>query len=549
MPDSVTLEYHLADLPTAQHKAGLAGLLLLIEDLRERGRDDLPNVELTAHSAQITLTKAQLQIVFDDWYDAAWEEEFRKSKSQKKAPKKVEAIEIHRDGKTIKEKRYVYDNTPPAGQVLQRWFPGGSKSPWLKLWRDMLWSVPRVKPTTRNEWKRRANREPTRVATELWPHLLRDVSGSKKSGAIPVKGTLFLGAQEKNEELVPFCVEARNVLLLHFWSIVSPIFAPNKIVAKKDGRSKQRVFRKESAGFLIVVPEVADLSVFTESISRYWKERPEGESSYRGWPSRCFIDVPEESAIRFMTDITQHRVRDEQETISSIASFDLFHAQQKGQNAKLLLVENIRLPHSLLQRYLQFSDAAANPIYKSLRITNLLDNRRWHDGASRYLDHYPAEFFVKPGSVPKIKPFGRDARLQFEQIEEQLKEDPMSAEEDDLIARRVYRLVGNYVRRRAEERKRRGGGEGEREAKEKVAFDTFLAIRGRSIDDFPNYFTGSLCSVPQFVGKEDEFLMLGNALTRDPERIRTLTMLALSAHAWAPKPKGDDTAGAQGAQS
>jgi hypothetical protein len=33
----VTLHYHLSDLPTAQHKAGLAGLLLLIESMRQRG--------------------------------------------------------------------------------------------------------------------------------------------------------------------------------------------------------------------------------------------------------------------------------------------------------------------------------------------------------------------------------------------------------------------------------------------------------------------------------------------------------------------------------
>ena len=40
----LTLSYSLFDLPSAQHKAGLAGLLLLIDSLRQRGADPLPDM-------------------------------------------------------------------------------------------------------------------------------------------------------------------------------------------------------------------------------------------------------------------------------------------------------------------------------------------------------------------------------------------------------------------------------------------------------------------------------------------------------------------------
>ena len=66
--DSVTLEYDLMTLPTAQHKAGLGGLVLSIQEMndpsRHRGDDgldrdaDVPELKwLSDTSVEITLTE------------------------------------------------------------------------------------------------------------------------------------------------------------------------------------------------------------------------------------------------------------------------------------------------------------------------------------------------------------------------------------------------------------------------------------------------------------------------------------------------------------
>ena len=66
------------------------------------------------------------------------------------------------------------------------------------------------------------------------------------------------------------------------------------------------------------------------------------------------------------------------------------------------------------------------------------------------------------------------------------------------------------------------------ERKTKVAKDAFLAVRARTGADFIEYFVSTLCSVPQHL-PEETFITLSKQLYLDTDRVRTLTLLALSA--------------------
>ena len=74
-PERITLTFDLHDLPTAQHRAGLAGLILQIDSMGPDGsngiRERIPDIEeLTPTSATITFTRDSMQGVFDDLYAA-----------------------------------------------------------------------------------------------------------------------------------------------------------------------------------------------------------------------------------------------------------------------------------------------------------------------------------------------------------------------------------------------------------------------------------------------------------------------------------------------
>ncbi len=158
-PSEISLSYNLFDLPTAQHKAGLAGLLLLIDSLQQRGLGPLPVVsDFGATSVTLTFSQEALQTVFDDLYDAEVRETVVKQKWKGAPPKREETDETsdRKTGKTKKSKVYVYDTVIPKAAFLEHHYPGDENG-WLKLWRDMLWNTVRGRPTTRIVYEERAD--------------------------------------------------------------------------------------------------------------------------------------------------------------------------------------------------------------------------------------------------------------------------------------------------------------------------------------------------------------------------------------------------------
>src|ERR1017187_5648863 len=146
----VTIRYDLFDLPTAQHKAGLAGLVLAIRSLKNRSENDpeaippetVPEIVEgpTATGVTILFKAATLQTLFDDLYDAKMVEVAVKSKWHNTEPKRIDEV-VEEDPETKKQtksKRFIYDQIQPRGHFLRQNLPTGMAldRDWLKLWRD-----------------------------------------------------------------------------------------------------------------------------------------------------------------------------------------------------------------------------------------------------------------------------------------------------------------------------------------------------------------------------------------------------------------------------
>ncbi len=210
-PTSIEVRYDLHDLPSAQHKAGLAGLLLQIENMRERrdagqlGSDrEVPEVvEQTATTVVVRFTERSAQDLFDDLYAAETAEVRSKSKWQGAVEKRQD---VNPDPKPDEPRRwYVYDTVQPTGHFLRN-FTGGDKEVWHKLWRDMIYAVPRNKPTTRQAYKSRANNQPTKEGSDAWKALLaREKARAKGTQATAeLAGSLMLAVQAITAEGIPF---------------------------------------------------------------------------------------------------------------------------------------------------------------------------------------------------------------------------------------------------------------------------------------------------------------------------------------------------------
>lgn len=545
--ESITLTYDLFELPSAQHKAGLAGLLILLESLKAREIKNIPGHKLIGLlGVTVELTEQTLGVLLDDVYDAKWVEKQSPTKWAGKEPKRIDLIKRADSEESAKpEKRFIYDDFEPSGNAFAFWLQGGRTSPWLKLWREMLWGVLRAQPATRGEYEKRANEKPVDLTAKLWGSLAkaRDARTKGKFKTESIAGSLFVGAQDANAERVSFVGQIEHNFLLHFWQFSAPLFVP-QIVDLKTGQ-------REYAGYLLVIPEVKNLPQYVEDMVGYWKSLAPDTSGYR--PRDALIDLPQEGGLEFLYHLARFRTNT-LDVAYDVSAVELYHLQKQGNNVRMLAAERILPNARVLAQYESIRGVRANPYYKGLRIRNLLSEDPWHHGVDALFAHYPWEYFIKTGNSPRLPFFGDDVRRFFDRLDQQLnllKENNAMNEtnlamRDDVLARRIYRLIGEYVNYKTDARAKikykdlpRGEGGKKvypkefREAREKVASDAFLAMRSRRAEDFVEYFTGTICSVPHFV-QEPEFLDLTHALMHTPDTVKNLAMLALSAFSYLP---------------
>jgi CRISPR-associated protein Cmx8 len=571
--ESVTIRYDLFDLPTAQHKAGLAGLILQIRHMQEPNRKVAPEtipdiVEITPTSASIRFTEKSAQGLLDDLYDACTERVQVKSK-WKDADLAEPPCEIEETdpatGKVKKITVFVYEVIQPKGSFLRQHLPDkmDRAKDWHKLWRDMLWNIPRGRPTTRIPFQQRHEGQHCREGADAWQELLAVERARQKNGFCTkeVAGSLWLGAQAFNAEGVPFRGRAEQNLLLHFWPLAVLIFVPQRI--DNDGKS-------EFAGYTLAIPEVSHLENFCDD---YVDVLHNLSTEVRGFrPTDAIIDLPDQAALEFMANLTRlaaHRTR--KKTVhGSASSVEFVNLVKIGNNIKSTASGRVAPNSSLLDGYLAIAGGGPNhptpyrnPLFRAALLLALLRNqsdRRWFEFMGPLLVERPWPFFVHADDSPWLqRAFAADAAHKFasewERYEKERKDNmALNQQQSDGAAATpelpllVHRLVREYVQRKAEDksghkwedfRNKKKTDESGRtridvppaysEAKEKIALGVFLEMRSRREQDFVGHFTATFCSIKQYL-PEREYQVVAEALLKQPDDVKTLTLLALSAN-------------------
>lgn len=546
---TLSLEYDLFDLPTAQHKAGLAGMILMIESLKQRYKrkmKPLPMAEVKATSARIEFTKDSMQTVFNDLYAAKLVEVEVKQKWKGKPPKDIKEIEVETDGKIKKEKRFVYEAVQPSGDFLQAFYPDGNGA-WIKLWRDMLWNILRGIPATRKVFEERANEKISSEGAKCWKAMVKAAEARKKGKAVTagISSAIYVGAEDKNAERVPFKGEVENNFLLNFWPVVSLIYVPRSLDIERS-ENKWRIRRNE-AGYVLAIPEPYDLETFAEDAVSTLRGLKTEIAGFR--PRSALIDIFEEGGLEYLYQFARKKTEDKESFAFSLCATELYHLQKQGNRIRQLAAARLEPSSQIIEDYETMRDSFRNPFYKKISLRNLLDGNPWYKDADSLFQHHPMPIFIYKGITPGgMRFFGLDARNKFISMKKRLEQlkggNTMSEKEvDDQLTLRIYRLIQTYVRLRTEEKSQKKYKDFKdnrdennrikyppeyREAVEKVCTDAFLAMRGRREQDYVEYFTGTICSVPQFL-PESEFVSVAKVLTEDWQRVKNISMLALSA--------------------
>jgi CRISPR-associated protein Cmx8 len=544
--DQVTITYDLFELPTAQHKAGLAGLLLQIDYMsHRRPKPPVPRVvERSATHATIEFTEETVQSLMDNLYDADPVKITSKTKWPNAKSLGEDFVEEKSDdGKTKRVKVFTYEVCQPKGHFLRHYF-GEHNEIWHKLWRDMLWQIPRGNPQSRQPFEQCANDQPCKEGAAAWADLRKVAEAQKKNSVYitPVAGSLWLGAQAFNAESVPFEGRAEQNLLLHFWPLTSLVYVPQAV--EVDGGS-------QFVGFVLAIPEVTRLGAFLTLYPLMLEGLTSDRRGYR--PAEAVIDLPAEGALSFFEHLA--RLAADKASTSDIqdavGAIEYLHLAKVGNNIKTMATGRISPRPNLLEAYLAITGRPGekppygNPLFRRGMMRALLDEQPWYQPFAKLFAEWPHRFFVATADVPKLPWFWADARKRFEEVKKDMPNDPHQSPPDpnDKLAELIYRLVRTYLSVKAKEKSGidpeayKKGDKIEwdkvpqkyKDDRRQIAETLFMEYRSRREQAFLDQFVARLGAVKQFIS-EDDFLAVSRALMNQCDDVKTLTLLALSAN-------------------
>lgn len=395
---TVALKYDPFLLPTTQHRAGLSGLLILIDTMRRRRLAPLPETKIDQEGVvTIQWTRPSMIAVFNELYDASFEEIRQKNPRSGQKPVRI-LNQKGDDGKT--QKIFVYKQLTPRAAFLKAL---GVPYIWIKLWREAVWGTLRGIPKTRIPYEERASRKSVSEAVKTWDLMVkftRDLNrGKLRTGEIT--SALMPGCQVHTADQIPVLGRIDENLLLHFWPICSMIFQP--IELERTGSERHR-------GYLFAVPDVADLDWFIREFPAVAASLEPEPAGFR--PRGSIIGIPQEGGLEFARNlmaIAAGKARRKSGDI--LRGVEVYHVEKVGNNIKIWTADRVPVAESILRDYEAVRRRYFNAIFRRQLVLNLLRRHPWYRGFDRVFSVQPQELFFE--ETPSARMFRRDVRERF----------------------------------------------------------------------------------------------------------------------------------------
>lgn len=386
-PPSLTFVFDVYSLPSAQHRAGLAGLVFVCNALKESGETLLPAIETPQETGtpgfyRVTWTPDSLRTVLNYLYNAHTPEIGVKQKWAGQEPLRVES-KTTAEGK--EEKVFIYTQVTPQAQFFELY---GMPEIWKKLWFNALWQTLRAVPKTRLPYENRAAGKDAFDINKLWKELSGFVADYNKGilRTAEVAGSLFVGSQAYNADMVPFLGRVDENLLLHFWPVVMRVYQPE--VIDMDGKTRFQ-------GYVLTVPDVIDVTGFCEYLESSIEQLDDNIVRFR--PKGAIISLPEEGALEYAYHLMAVAGTHARRGIEwMVCGMDVLHLEKQGNNVRMLASDRLELKPSVLSRYEGIRNNTRNPIFRRQLIKNFLSHhsKNWYDGFDAVFAKLSTTLFV-----------------------------------------------------------------------------------------------------------------------------------------------------------
>lgn len=420
---------------TVLHRAGLAGLLIQIEAMKklkerategDRARYEVsdPEIQSDGRKVKFTFSEQSFYSLFRERYLAV----IVRSEATKPKGRKSKKSSGQESESTSEER---------AVPRLQYFEAFGAKEVWQNHTRRAYYgSFFCIPPEYRKFFKVYQADDSPKFATELWMACLSKTSVSVGKSLYPNSFKKDLKGREIEDE-------ARYAFLLHFWPIAAAFFTPKSIRIDRHKETKEILIEYDYQQPVMVVPDVSDIERFRREHVRYLKDlpAPEVKASGKEYLAGAYISTPREASLAFFfapqmahSSVITHDVRG-----AIGAEVYVYKKPYKNgkpdpkKQAEVVTISREPLNEEVLEEYRSLQDLRS-PVYRALRVENLLAGRIWHDGFDKLVDLYPLELFV----ATKRKQTGR-----WEFISERAEELPTDLAADFAIYARKENRMNN----------------------------------------------------------------------------------------------------------
>ena len=548
--DLVTLEYQSSQLPSSQHRAGLAGLILKIQWLQKQpefkqSADAVCKiVDLDGCKVTLQFNHAGLTSLLKSHYSASFEErESRKIRAKGTQNFRTIQREVYNaeTDKTELTTFYLYQDLVPQGWLVQSFEPPESDNQvWTKLWQETIWRVLRPRDLQRLPFKAMVSGNNPPEIEKIWKFLLY-----KPDGRIALSSTHMLGIQAKNNEGQKNYDLAKFYFLLNFWTYTSQVYLPITINFKDELRLN---------GYAIVIPDVRNLEDFCTYFPLILQQRDTKE--IRGKPHSSIVHNSIEAGLKSMGLIHTYlsKITPKRDLSDLLFGVDVFHIVRKKDEPQIRSIQRYSPNLDAIEEFTQLQEKIFDRIFCLQYWQNLIYDRPRITGFDSIIRDLP--------SIKTIKNrwFCRDYRtvfhpkyndMELEEINEPISESEVgtletrksSITKEISIESLVLRLLRKYIRHQLkhqfglewnkewdkkeyEIRRQDSGYQNYINKRQQIVRSLHFDFRRpRHPNEFLAYFSAKFTNTYQYINT-NEYLLIADKIKSQPEQIRILCLLA-----------------------
>ena len=529
---------------TVLHRAGIAGLYLQIkamEKLREDADDNqkenyiIPEHYLSEDGRILTvnLTEESFHSLMRERYQGKMVKRIstvKKNKAKKlsdvsealKCGETFYSVFIQKIGDKGKEK-FEYLVLRPAFNYFEVF---NAPLAWQEHMQNSSWNSFLCIYQQQIFFKGYKNGEHVSRSDELWKSLMGEPYKDLKKHIYP-------NSQGEDLKGIEIQDTGKRGLLLHFWMIISTFFTPKGIEYKKSEKTKEMELVDQFSSPLVVVPSIINVEDFTTKFIQELGMLPEPKQGTNYIPEK-FISTPLEAGLAFFAPrLAYYKVGDQ--TIG-MRGAEVYSYARSGKQAIIREITYESIDEELVEKYKDLSKIKSFS-YRALRVQNLIDNRKWHEGFERMVARYPPDLFIAVKS-DDTRRFDRRALQMVQSIyyDFQFYSNKEKGMKNVSIETLIWRIVRNYVEWKACERAKIPEKGKHLKSKDynkevlDVTADLFINFRGRRD---PTNFADAFCELffraPYYVSPEQMEQLHPFLSGDDWESGRRLVLMAISA--------------------